>query len=409
MGISIFVSAVLLLAAAEASIEDAASRTQVDEECLLQVERHVTSSHAQKEDVADKVEPVFADLSVAGSQGHTSNESYCIEGKLAPLLYVPGVAKAGTSSTFYLFNQSGISVSCPSLAHKECQIFTASPKSVEYHAQTSFENKKKVWLGVLEDCPAAGVKKVVGDYTAVYLNAVPPPAGLTLKGIVWGPLSEEAVQLGQEINVPRDMSIMHGDRAKDLTLVVTLREPLARMQSAWYMAQKMLFTGMSALAAPTFSKALDITAKQYFEQSIAQDILWMSMYALHFKVWLQYFEAKQFIIYPQDYLNEPSKMTEMCTAAMGRLGLPVGDCGSFGIAQEQEQEEASARRNVGSHPPLSEEPAAALAPFNDTIFPPLNAQFFEILGSMHASGATLVGYTGPGDAASLEAWLTADW
>jgi len=255
----------------------------------------------------------------------------CIDGKHLPDLYVLGAQKSATSSFAGVLKHGGIHASGPS--YKEWHFFDSWAEHANWADPEMLEPKKKEWLAQLSLCPAHPEKRCTvnrdglvfcpakADYTPSNLRLVPYPDYATPD------FSTRCLNF----NLPVVLKSLYGPEFADgIQFVVLLREPLARMQSAWYSLWKckksrseFLFDTQGCGGSDFQSDVLSAIEKFNSTEKKVTELLWGSMYNTHIKAYRRVFQARQFMIIPmQMYVNHHDVLVATLRRRM-KIGLPL--------------------------------------------------------------------------------------
>jgi len=242
----------------------AESLSQQDSEGLSLVQKRakftttgsINSALAVKEDYSCKV-PENWTSTWKHQQSEPKKPNLCDEGKLLPELYVIGAQKASTTS-FMIDAVQGAGLGC----HNDFWGKKYNELSNDMD-DTKIAELKASWLESLPACPSQG-RQILGDFTSTYLT----------KG-----------------EIPRALRKMYKDEDLDrLTIVVMLREPLARTQAHWYMTKA---EDRNATFQEDVEGLLNNTATDQMK-----DIMMHTRVAANLDQWLKIFPAANFVIVP---------------------------------------------------------------------------------------------------------------
>eukprot|EP00928_Gymnodinium_smaydae_P009271 TRINITY_DN13433_c0_g2_i5.p1 TRINITY_DN13433_c0_g2~~TRINITY_DN13433_c0_g2_i5.p1 ORF type:complete len:225 (-),score=14.74 TRINITY_DN13433_c0_g2_i5:215-889(-) len=192
-------------------------------------------------------------LASSGWSSHAHGELVCREGRWLPELFVIGSQKAATSSLAHDLISFGVkplnlhasedeSRECyekggDGCTHKEFHFFDTRFERL-FEERKSVEDVSNFWSAFLDQlpaCPTSALADVglLADLTPDYAPLVPMPDNQSPSGWAYG----RCVHCFSEVNLPKLLAGMYGHQAKNLKFAVTLRSPIARMQSAWYRAK----------------------------------------------------------------------------------------------------------------------------------------------------------------------------
>jgi len=238
----------------------------------------------------------------------------------------------------------------------------------------------------------------MGDFSTMSLPTVPMPNDLH-----WDPdkgygSDFRSNEVPDRWNTPQRLVDYHGAQAKNLTMIVLMREPLSRTQSEWYHTRARENCA-GCMAGNTFKDALAFNIR-LLEQHNVSDWFWKNLYARQLEGYLNYFNASQFIIIPfkryafLDTFNVSKVLVE-------RLGLDISPW--------------DRARHSNYHyekPPLdSELPVSAIERQDyQRLMAPENARLVRLLTGAHLNGMELLGFSGsPGDEQAVQTWLESSW
>lgn len=226
---------------------------------------------------------------------------------------------------------------------------------------------------------------------------VPLPRGTELSGThLAHPTFGRA---NRSVSLPMILHNAHtmGQRAR-LMFVITVRNPLKRMQSAYYHARSTNFKSVCMdCSAPTFKGALLASIAQAERHPPNyHDWLWRSLIDLHLPEWLKFFNAKQFYIVPLGVLIRTEYHRNVCDTIAEKLGAPL-------LCKESVPHE-----NKHSHPPIEDEKLEPelLARFH-RLMQPHRTQSSAILSRMYLQGSVMANFTG--SVKGVDDWVKHWW
>jgi len=336
------------------------------------------------------------------SQGPDQGRNICLRGKQVPDLYVMGTQKSATSSLAYDLMGVGIQ-SAAGKKHngrpkKELHWFDHHLHwdAVKSH---SLENERGRWLQFMPNCSQSfwrqqNPRRVLADFTPDYMPLVPPPASMHLPNLT---ISSE------HVNLPKMLRLFYGDAAKKVTLVVMLREPLSRMQSAWYAAKAC--NNFSCICMSCNSSSFQVAlADQLTNASRSPPELtswfWFSMYARQLQQWLTKFAPNQLYVIPFSTYAHGNKDI-VCKELSERLGYKI-DCTS--------RSKAGHHSWSNPHPELEKDVSPELRSKFESWIAGENDLLVQLLTRAHQDGAGLANFHGEaGSEADVGAWLRDAW
>lgn len=351
-------------------------------------------------------------LRTNGTATDTADQSLCFNGKLLPMLYVLGVQKSGTTSLAYKLMQGGVETALKGDVPdgKEWHFFDRRMEGGEAASEDAVGSLRGQWLANLPDCqPTDKAKRMVADFTIINLMMVPLPDYNAPTGTHWGwwwRRSHEAAKKDVDgpVHLPRLLRWLYPAEARQkLRFAIMLREPLARMQSAWYHARAGGWQGVCRdCHAESFQDAVGLAIDAFTQRPAeVKDWLWTSMYERQLRVWLDHFSPKQFYL---SLFQDFSRTGEV--AACRDLSSWVG----FETNCAVEDSAAEAHKNTNSHAPLSQDITPELKARFDEAIEPENERLVRLLTRGQVRGMRLVGFNGKNGAeADVRAWLMNGW
>lgn len=285
---------------------------------------------------------------------------------LAPEFILLGAQKAATSSFAFMFYTEGVMYSHvfhgePGCVWKEAHIFDNYNKR--------FELGKGFWLYHYPRCSyAAGKRMVAADFTPSYLTDSAAPAR---------------------------MREYYGERASQITFAVILRDPLARMHSAFHFYQNQNWCEQKHLDGG-FEKYVNGVLQGNDPCKLLIDGNYTEQLQRYFGV----FTPAQFNIIPfKEIVSPRDGSATVISALWQKLGLKGGAAPRVQYV------------HVNRHPALEKElGASTLAAIRAHIADTMGSNHVARLVTRGGSRPTLLGYAGDGgDPNSVAAWLTASW
>jgi len=343
------------------------------------------------------------------------SDSMCVDGRLVPQLYLLGAPKSSTTTLATELMHAGVQSVHDENSVKEFHFFDGR-MNWRYTSPEELEDEKQEWLRTMPKCPASvedgGRREVLADFTPDYLRMVEMPEQDDLVGTFppwpWSD-EEQPVLLGrkpegaiQDVNLPPLLQTFYGnDNARRISFVALLREPLARMQSAWYHAQSFDFTNECVdCKSDSFLTSLQTHLDGFsLEKKQLTDWLWTGMYGLHLQGWLKTFSPDQFLVIPYKELMYGDK-DQVCRRLAVHVSLFIG-CQSNGqdIMHEWSHE----------HPPLEEDaPQEMRDRFNELFLWQRDYLVWTLTEGLR-DGMVLANYYGKGDRETVQTWLLNGW
>jgi len=344
-------------------------------------------------------------------QNHSG--SMCVDGRLVPQLYLLGAPKSSTTTLATELMHAGVQSVHDENSVKEFHFFDGH-MNWRYATPEELEDEKQEWLFTMPKCPPTdGVQReVLADFTPDYLRMVPLPEQDDLVGTFppwpWSD-EEQPVLLGrkpkgaiQDVNLPPLLQTFYGNfLARRISFVALLREPLARMQSAWYHAQSFDFTNECVdCKSDSFLTTLQTHLDGFsLEKKELTDWLWTGMYGLHLQGWLESFSPDQFFVIPYKELMYGDK-DKICRRLAVHVSFLIG-CQSNGqdIVHEWSHE----------HPPLEEDAPQELRDRFNELFLWQQDNLVWTLTEGFRDGMVLANYNGNGERGTIQNWLLSGW
>lgn len=310
----------------------------------------------------------------------------CQDGKALPKLYLLGAQKCGTSSLARDLRCAGIAaVPSRNGDPKENRFFAAKTR------WRGAEVERGLWLHQLPACRSESElarlpPRVVSDMTPNNMRAV---------------LGMQQTYGGFELDLPKNLRLFYGASANELTMVMLVRSPLSRMQSAWYAAKDCNFKCIcqADCKAESFQAALKATLEQA-KQGVFTPWLWTSMYGRQLERWAAEFEPSQFYVIPyKEYAD--GNADQICSDLAARLNFPM-QCASAGAEVSHQWH--------NEHPHLTDDVTPELLEEFNEVIQEENMRFVTALSEGRNKGMGLAGFAGQ-DASGQEvwAWLEERW
>mmetsp|Transcript_27547 Transcript_27547/g.50453 ORF Transcript_27547/g.50453 Transcript_27547/m.50453 type:complete len:429 (+) Transcript_27547:107-1393(+) len=322
-----------------ASIETAASTpVSLDHKStlwLLQKRAERLASESLERNVVVKEKVTAAeDVEEGDRNGAGVIKRICWRHKVLPNVFVLGAQKAGTSFMADVLRASGV-VNVQDYApkinrYKKEWHFFDKAMWLRRKGQWNFQSVAKAWYGSFPDCGTKvwrshRTERSVSLQSASLRLADFTPVNLCLTnpGHWYGSRIPVAIQSTRfnatAIDLPLTLSHLYGAASGQVRFIVQLREPLARMQSAWYMHGRQ----GKGRRFPKFRQELRFVLKQW-SNSIIDEGLWRGLYGRQLQAWFVHFHASQFSIIPYRYMNSLHYDTAVvCRAIAGHLKHPL--------------------------------------------------------------------------------------
>jgi len=350
---------------------------------------------------------------VWNSLEQTDWDTMCYQGRQLPQLYLLGAAKASTTTLAHELMHAGVKCVHDHFSTKEFHFFDGI-MNWNYKTNEDFEAQKTAWLQWMPFCPNAageGKRRLLADFTPDYLRMVtlPPVANRFGTFPPWGDAPKLGTKNGPDVEAVHLPGVLHkfyGEGAsRRLSFVVLLREPLARMQSAWYHAQSFNFTNLCVdCRADSFQEAFQ-NHMGYFTDNPRRitDWIWQGMYAWQLDGWLATFKPDQFLLIPYKYLESEDK-DNICLQISKHIDFDMNcDSQHKPISHEWSHE----------HPPLEQDVQQYLRKRFDTEMKWHQNLLVTKLAKGLQHGMVLANYSGPEEGDNVQHhinnWLEKGW
>jgi hypothetical protein len=317
-----------------------------------------------------------------------------------PDLYVIGVQKSGTSSLAKALVGAAIKNVHGPHNPKELHLFNAPSRlnySLSLDTKAGLKENRRLMNSWMPSCPTSKIRSPLADLTPDYHRVVPKPADMGKLGGLWRPIDE------MNISIPATIRKLYGEEAaKKLQFVMMIREPLAQMQSAWYMAKDMNFTYCRDCRAPNFRMHLNYALKFMRGQTPHfQPWLWTAMYARQLENWLEHFDAAQFYVIPMHEFSKGDN-AGICEELVHRLDFKM-DCRPSSTG-------AVSHTWAHEHPPVDEDASPRFRAEFDEMYAPEKSRLVKLLRKAHRQGLSLAGFKdGVANDAAITHWLESKW
>mmetsp|Transcript_27355 Transcript_27355/g.43812 ORF Transcript_27355/g.43812 Transcript_27355/m.43812 type:complete len:401 (+) Transcript_27355:42-1244(+) len=330
-------------------------------------------------------------------------ESFCEQGRMLPSLYLLGAQKAATTSLSSDFVKAGVRAAVES----EEQIPESDKEFGFWEKEFRFWDLHEVelskvsalrdeWMSTLPSCD----QQVVADFSPSNLRKTPLPKGTMPTGNHYS----QFINVSQHnISLASFLPSLYGQTlASKLVFVVLLREPVSRMQSAYYHGLELYrLHGLKRVCVDcngaNFSDALGNSLATAKTTGQIHDWMWESMYGYHFDDWFKHFSPDQFAVIPY-HLYTHAGAGDICKYVSSRLGTDMV-C----------HKELAPHANSHSHPPLDEDaPASLLAKARD-YFAADKDRLAKVLSEASSRGAFLPGLAAHASVQAVADWLDQNW
>eukprot|EP00418_Pyrodinium_bahamense_P065597 CAMPEP_0179080550 /NCGR_PEP_ID=MMETSP0796-20121207/36209_1 /TAXON_ID=73915 /ORGANISM="Pyrodinium bahamense, Strain pbaha01" /LENGTH=353 /DNA_ID=CAMNT_0020777907 /DNA_START=93 /DNA_END=1154 /DNA_ORIENTATION=+ len=304
----------------------------------------------------------------------TKNPNMCIDGRLLPELYVLGSPKCATTSLSTDLRRAGVPSDVE--PEKESNFFNCLAEEVDDRLQHISAVNYSNWLAEHPTCRDSDPRRVLADYTPNNLRMVPE-------------VPKDDFNMGGN-DLPRILHSTYGKKLERLTMVVMLREPLHRMQSAFY------YNG----GRPGYFEWSVVSSLDSTEEGRPVPLSFMDVfYARLLEGWLRYFQARQFYIIPfREYVAREGGKDAVFEDLSERISFPLVPPGTV----------THALRNT--HPTVEQDVSASVTARFNRFIDGQNARLVSLLANMSSQGAGLAGYHGAkGSERSISEWLRNGW
>eukprot|EP00931_Biecheleriopsis_adriatica_P110071 TRINITY_DN8435_c0_g1_i2.p1 TRINITY_DN8435_c0_g1~~TRINITY_DN8435_c0_g1_i2.p1 ORF type:complete len:422 (+),score=63.05 TRINITY_DN8435_c0_g1_i2:30-1295(+) len=352
----------------------------------------------------------------------TEISEFCVNGFQFPQLYVLGFQKAASSTLAdtLLENTNIIPAVQPKRSYADQYDVKCWDKGrgcswKEFHfwdtwlpEKSLLDYAEKAALDMQEFLPRCNPRQQQGtpvaDFSPDSVSLVPLPQGTLPTGEQYGHARFVTNKTDISVNLPVALLASYGNYlARRLTFVVTIREPLARMHSAYYHAYIAESHGVcgDCLLGDSFSSSLLLSmAEAEKSPPIYHDWLYRSLAGYQLQQWTKHMAADQFVVVP--FIQMVSNLGSACQEITSRLRIR-SHCSALMEKQV----------NQDPHPKLGDEGLTSedFRRFKAIVEP--DAQLLSrLLVDMHNQGASLVGYRKRQVSASgsnFRSWLEQNW
>eukprot|EP00403_Amphidinium_massartii_P004983 CAMPEP_0178373656 /NCGR_PEP_ID=MMETSP0689_2-20121128/1972_1 /TAXON_ID=160604 /ORGANISM="Amphidinium massartii, Strain CS-259" /LENGTH=347 /DNA_ID=CAMNT_0019993599 /DNA_START=193 /DNA_END=1233 /DNA_ORIENTATION=+ len=325
----------------------------------------------------------------------SSLNNFCMEGRLVPEVYLLGASKSASTSLATEMHAQGIgnphniNYTSPGWPDKEFAFFDSYLNWT--NSTLDFGRMKQAWLDCMPGCPASSTSRsIIADFTPMNL-------AYTALGPNLRPSSR--VNIGGMMDffsLPSALRHFYGSAmGRQITFIALLREPLARMQSAWYQSKAVQHPGLGILynytssggyvpdahagsSGASFAEDL-LLAINEFSQGRTTMLMWSSIYGRQLQDWLRKFHAQQFTLIPYRYYTTIAP-AEVCNGISQRLRMTI-TCNPSALSSHQS--------NVRPHPSLEEDVTLDLQQQFQELIAPENQLLREVLLDAHHRGSSL--------------------
>mmetsp|Transcript_58892 Transcript_58892/g.140527 ORF Transcript_58892/g.140527 Transcript_58892/m.140527 type:complete len:388 (+) Transcript_58892:105-1268(+) len=359
----------------------------------------------QHEDaVRDSQSQAALSLAQLRAQATAAPGKLCQRGKLLPELYLLGAQKCATTEFSVDLMSSGILSAAAQRTHtglqKEWHFF-------EYwlgdHNHTwDSQTVERDWYNSLPDCGAypssVENRTILADMTPSNMRLV--PLGDDMERSNPDAFGHTDVT---EINLPVTLKAFYGALSSKVVFMSLLREPMSRMQSAWYHSQDWKAkTGRTLPGArgQSFHEDLQMSLQEAEHDRLTM-LLWGSLYGRQLQRYLSEFAASQFILIPYRYYTHLAQQ-EVCAVVAKRLGHSLR-CKPI--------KEGGWVPNSHKHPSLVDDVSAQLNERFERFIAHENELLQKVLLQANTEGATLPAFhpSGPATLEAVKDWLIAGW
>lgn len=318
----------------------------------------------------------------------------CANGRALPRLYILGAQKTGTSSMANDLACAGVfPVPSASGNEKEFSYFVGRMKWRGVHDEAGH------WLEQLPKCSHDGTGKQFKADAPIRMVSDMTPNNLRMVN------GETTYGHSAFINVPETLLSFYGDKSTHLTLVAMIREPLARMQSAWYAARECDNHAickedcMGESFAFDLRRALDNAKKT---EPLYTEWLWTGMYGRQLKQWLSSFDAKQMYVVPYMQYSK-GDADGICQEIAKRTDFHM-DC------EGRSRGKGVSHSWSNAHPSLNDDLESDVRKEFEDFMHAEKELLVKLLAEGQQKGLGLANYEGKtGDQTMIRTWLEAWW
>lgn len=340
----------------------------------------------------------------------------CIEGRSVPRLYMLGHQKCGTTTMADDLLIAGVRSPFGTLKElhtfdRLCNFSLIGPRIDRWKRGESVPDK----MGVCD----TGSVSTVKDWALMFPEECPQSSS-----VEEGTLADMTPLYLRLPSLPQVLGNVYGNRKWRLGFIVALREPLARLQSAYYHEQRALdlrlvkdTAGMPGLVHPDSegpqgfeghvralgARLARIGLASNLEQDYALDQLYRSLYARNLKPWLEVYGARQFVIVPSmAYFTSEVFRAQTLETIGKQLNASVDASAIRGMPLSKE--------NPIQHASLSEDLLPeTVAWLEETIFGPELKKLTKMLALKVKRGLAIVGFNGTADMDEIADFLKRNW
>lgn len=342
----------------------------------------VPSSAGSSETSYAKANASVTSLSVSG----VDDLNLCMSGHLAPEVFVMGFQKSGTSTFCAELGEKHSQISFPHTIFNVVDWFNrGAPTNKEpiiFNDFDRFNRGEDFWLSQYATCQQSH-RQVAVDCTP-YL------------GTGWDPFG-----------IPHKIRQRYRHNFSKLRFVVLMREPVARMQSAFYHSRKHFFP-KSYSKYPSFQSYIDDVLAHQADNATTPD----DPHAYRENI----YNISRYDLWIENLLLEPETSPEQLIVMPMRLALGESALAlladQLGIRSQQIQHGGASEGlrvfNPTSHPELEDDlSASTLLAMRAQLE---GAESVAKVLTSHGVGATLFGYNGSlGDKIAIAQWLEDNW
>lgn len=251
----------------------------------------------------------------------TTHKTICINGKSLPVFYLIGGQKTLSTSVAASLAQAGVVWDGP----KELRVFCQSDSQgyYDFPGQTRFHD----WKPVL---PERLFEENLQESIDTWTNSEYSGRAFPACGEEHGAVADMTPNYFSAPNITDALWRFYGESAKNLTFMIVLREPLARMHSAYHYTIHTRGAGHYAAYhgqeynEPEFSGFLDWSREKFQTPGQNSDALDNSLYGRAIQKFLKAgFSASQFVIVPpKAYNDDVGSVVRAVAEKLGTSPLP---------------------------------------------------------------------------------------
>lgn len=357
------------------------------------------------------------------------DDNFCVSGRLLPRIFLLGVAKSATTSMAANLMSAGIESvgpDCRGWCHRTENQLTNVEKELHYFdfkmnwndtaskpLLQRWSTQKAYWRELMPKCMNSSSgksrpRRVLADFTPEYFRMVPLPDGSQYDNASMAHALfriPHAMGLTPDLTLPSVLKAFYGYRLqRELTFIVMLREPLARMRSLYHCCVcprgphgPWAKRCQNTTFATDLRRHISLTSQ---DPPVYSDWMWGSFYGQHLRYWFDHMKARQFYVIPMRAFTK-GDTDSICSDVSERLGFKMGCTSRAGLVTWLEH---------GAHSLRSESDLSASTVIRfRAIFDNDTSLLVKTLSTGYAQGTGLANYGGSGAPDDIEMWLKQSW